>query len=304
VGFLTKQDLVIVGAGPAGCAAAIQATRLGRKPVLIDARGEPGGLLRNAFLVENYPGLEEPLPGRELVRRLAAQLRSFDIRVTQDKAMMLHHNERAKRFIIFGEKELEARAVIVAVGTYSREVEIDGEKELSGTLLFDEVLPALGLKPARAAVIGGGEAALDYALSLAAAGARVDVLARSGVVKACERLVERVRQESRIRIDCESIVCAMRKVGGAVQVDFVACRPRVYDVCVVAVGRRSRASRFLGTLPEDIIGNGSVKTNIPGLFLAGDARLGSLGQAGIAVGDGLECAMEAHRYLAQRESEC
>ena len=77
-----KEQIVIVGAGPAGCAAAVQCARLGVKPLLLDQSGKAGGLVANAFLVENYPGLEKPLTGEVFAGRLAEHLARFDVTIT------------------------------------------------------------------------------------------------------------------------------------------------------------------------------------------------------------------------------
>lgn len=297
-------ELVIVGAGPAGCAAAIQFKRLGGRPLLFDQKGVPGGLLTNAYLVENYPGLKAPISGEEFARRLDAQLKSHNIRVRKGRLALLNNTPEGVFRLTDKSRVFEARALIVATGTCPKHLELEEKSEGTIKRLFYEVKDALEHRPRSAAVIGSGDAAFDYALSLAAAGAKVDLLVRSNKAKACNRLVKLVKNTPRIAVRYKRTVLNVSDTANGIRVAFSTGRSFEYDVCVVAVGRRSGASIFIGpAIPNARTGEG-VRTNIPGLFLAGDARLGTLGQAGIAVGDGLECAAEAYRYLKEVKRSC
>jgi thioredoxin reductase (NADPH) len=287
-------EVAVVGAGPAGCAAAVQCRRLGLEVALLDRTGGAGGLVANAFRVENYPSLP-PSDGRAVARMLGAHLERWAIPVERGEVSSMV--QRDGHFTLEGSFGcLTARQVILAVGTRPVRLGLDGGSACEGAGLFYEVnrLLAVHPRPSRAVVIGGGEAALDYALSLARAGARVTVLVRGGQVRACRRLQELVAAEPAILIRTGTTVVAMERRAAGFQLVATGEDGRVEyrcDATVAALGRRSAAEELLeaaGVGPTREVGTG-----LPGLFVAGDARLGSLGQVGIAVGDGLLSAMLA-----------
>jgi len=178
---MRAERIVIVGAGPGGSAAAVQCARLGVTPLLLDQSGEAGGLVANAWSMENYPGLE-PLDGAAYVRRLRAHLERFDLKV--EKLELQAIREAGGGIVLETDSgAIETKVAILAVGTLPRSLDLPG-----GEHLIYEVRPLLDRKPERVAVIGGGEMAFDYALSLARAGARVELLVRGTAPRARGRL--------------------------------------------------------------------------------------------------------------------
>jgi thioredoxin reductase len=292
---MRAERIVIVGAGPGGCSAAVQCSRLGITPLLLDKTGEAGGLVANAWSMENYPGIE-PLDGPAYVRLLRAHLERFGLDVEPADVMALR---MAPGGLVLdtGSGSIRTKAAILAVGTLPRRLDLPGAENLSY-----EVRHLLVRRPGRAVVIGGGEMAFDYSLSLARAGAEVAVLVRGAAPRARGRLACFVENEPRISILLEAealslargekgIMAAVAQPGGRRE---IAC-----DGAVAAIGRRSALAALESGL--DLSTTGMIFTRVPGLFVIGDARLGSLGQTGIAVGDGLEAAMQAVEFL-ERES--
>ena len=269
---MRRSEIAIIGAGPAGVACAVQCRRLGAPPLLLDRTGRAGGLIENAHRVENYPGLEEPLPGPVFAERLRAHLARFDVSV--ENANIRRVVAGGGGFLLEGDgREILARAVVVATGTEPARLGVPGEEELEGVRLFYDVRTLLARlpSPGRVVVIGGGEAACDYALSLAGAGARVDLVTRGPELKARGRLEDLVRKSAAIRIQ-----------GAAVEPGPGLSRWAEADAILVAVGRRPGG---LGFAPA------------PGLLVVGDARTGVLGQVGMAVGDGLMAAAAAVAFV-------
>jgi len=284
----------------------------------VDKAGRAGGLLENAYLVENYPGLASPSPGPALAQRFREHLRRFGIQV---ELGTLERIERLGRdFMLSGSfAEVRARAVIIAVGTTPRPAGFVGEMQLSGKHVFYEVRKAAALTPKRAMVIGSGDAAFDYALSLAAGGALVSLCVRGGRPKAGQRLQRLVDEHARIRVGLHRQVLSATPMGPVLIVQTRTGQQEAKestDVIVVAVGRASAlgdlvppsdlpphiavlrqelAPGWAGSSPE------SLRTAVGGLYIAGDARLSNLGQVGIAVGDGLACAALANSYVAEKE---
>jgi thioredoxin reductase (NADPH) len=294
---MRTERIVIVGAGPGGCAAAVQSARLGVAPLLLDRTGEAGGLVASAWSVENYPGLE-PLDGCAYVLRLRAHLERFGLHVEAGEVNAVKKSDSGIR-LDTDRGPIETEVAILAPGTLPRRLELPGAEELSYEL-FD----LLDRKPERAVVVGGGEMAFDYSLSLARAGARVEILIRDAAPRARGRLADFVAREPKISIHLGTELLAVGRgdtdwtltVASGGRRDEITC-----DGVVVAIGRRSGLQELTAEL--DLSPTGMISTRVPGLFVVGDARLGSLGQAGIAVGDGLRAAMQAIGYL-DREDGC
>jgi len=301
---MQRTRLIIVGAGPAGCAAAVQCARLGICPLIIDRAGMAGGLLVNAFRVENYPGLP-PLPGPEFTRRLERHLHRSGLSVTRAQALRISDADptafcdaecRAAGGALQVETDrgpIEAEAVLLATGTHPLLLEVPGARALEGRGLYYEVRELLSVRPElrRAIVIGGGEAALDYALTLATSGAQVTILLRGAQPSAQGRLLAMARRHERVTFIDHARPTALREEPDGVRVTFCqGDEPREVtgEAVLAAIGRRSSAPELLGP---------GIATDHQGLFVIGDARRGSLGQAGIAVGDGLAAAMDAVAYL-------
>jgi thioredoxin reductase (NADPH) len=143
-------------------------------------------------------------------------------------------------------------------------------------------------------VVGSGEAAMDYALSIARSGATVEILSRRPHLEAAGRLVDLVRANPQIGICRQTAIQAVHRDEEGCRVSILTQnRPEVVtaDRVVAAIGRVSRAQEIFNGLDEDP--HETVSTRLPGLYIIGDARLGALGQAGMAVGDGLGAAMAA-----------
>jgi len=295
---LGEEQIVIVGAGPAGCAAAVQCARLGVRPLLLDSSGKAGGLVANAFLVENYPGLEKPLTGEVLTGRLAEHLARFDVTITAQTVSRVKPDSHGW-LVRTDEQDVRARCVILATGTVPWPLSIPEERDLVSTVLFYEVRDLLAKipSPKKIIVVGGGEASFDYSLSLATAGASVSLLVRSDRVRARGRLGEMVMNHSEISVDLNTRLVTLKKTdeGVAATVISANCEShRPADALLAAVGRKSTAPLIISS-PDPLS-----LTHAPGLFICGDARSDGLGQVGIAVGDGLAAAALAVK-LAIRE---
>lgn len=309
-------DVAIIGAGPAGSAAAVQCRRLGLSVTLIDSTGVAGGLIGNAWSIENEPATGGPIGGVEYVARMRRALALFDIGVVPGKVETI-----APHFELHGKlPTVASRAVIVATGTRPQRAGIEGETTLAGGVLHYEVLPALVNKAESALVIGGGEAAFDYALSLAKAGATVVIAMRHTMHRANARLAAAVAACPHVSVLPDTVIEQLDALESGCQATGVAAGRRFESVVgkvVVAVGRvpvvpaldealqtglpgcsGPFASRGAAGQAEGALVATEKLTIAPGLYIAGDVRLGALGQSGIAVGDGLEAAQLAAAHIA------
>ena len=299
---MVEDEVTIIGAGPAGMSAAIYLQRAGLSPVLLE-RAEPGGLLRSANWVENYPGFPAGIPGRDLATRFKDQLRQVGAKVTSTEVRSVKRVRWGFQ-IKSGLGDRTSRAVILATGTRPAKVAIRGASELAGKRVFSELneLPS-SLKGKRLIIIGGGDAAFDYALGLRERGAQIVVVSRSE--PCCLPLLRDRTEALGIEVVIGASPRGVRRTkdgliltcdAGGSEVDLagdmllMACG-RVPNIEVLGPSLRRGASASRNGLPE---------TRVRGLFLSGDVVRDKQRQTGIAVGDGIRAAMLAEEYLGGR----
>lgn len=286
-------DVTIIGAGPAGIAAAIQLKRYGIDPLLLEAH-RVGGLLWNANLVENYPGFPNGIPGPELVKLFQAQLEESGVHVHKALVCRLSFSESEGLFLVETTNEkFHSKLAIVATGTKPEEYPLAHScPSEAKERIYYEVYPLLGLKGKKIVIIGAGDAAFDYALNLARSN-EVVILNRSKRIKALPLLVHRVSTSPRIAYrENTEVVKIMADADGL----RLECTDRVgrfilkahHLLC--ALGRRPRLELLDGDLRLKVKGRGL-------LYFIGDAKNGHYRQTAIAVGDGIHAAMRAYKRL-------
>lgn len=175
-----RNKVTIVGAGPAGIAAAIYLKRADLQLVIFE-KDEPGGLLKNAYLVENYPGFPSGIKGVKLVEHFIEHLHKMGVSIT--KSEVKHVSPYDDKFLIETDKGyLISSTVIIATGTSPRKLEITGSKSIEGLRLFYDPYSMsqveIGTKK-RIVIIGGGDIAFDYALTFLSLGHKVTIISRS-----------------------------------------------------------------------------------------------------------------------------
>jgi thioredoxin reductase len=275
---------VIIGAGPAGIACAIQLKRSGIEPYLIE-RDEVGGLLLQANLVENYPGFPSGISGEELVRQFTLQLKRF--KITPHKGDVERIEQCGEEYLIrTGNEELSSSIVIVATGTRAKMLDTGGTR-MNGALHFD-IRPLRALQDKDIAVIGGGDAAFDYALALSAKN-RVSIFFRRAQPSCLRLLYDRARHDPSIRCNANCDVQGIQRHG---EKHFVVCgkpggAPLDFDRILCAIGRIPDT----GLLSSRLLQAFEHASSLPNLHYIGDVRRGNMRQVGIAVGDGLHAAM-------------
>jgi thioredoxin reductase len=285
MGELALNDVTVIGAGPAGCTAAVQCLRLGLDVRLLDTTGRAGGLIREARLIENYPGLSA-IPGSEFAEKLCSHISVFGIKVLDYHAdSIVRINDGFE--IRSNQGVIASASVIVATGTVPADYSIPGN---ASSKLLRSILDVRKPVPSNMIVIGGGEAALDYAMSLSDAGSNVDILVRNSCLRACGRLKDEVETRSGIRILYNTEPVSIISSGSDLLVRYTSDGnngEHLAGAVLAATGRKPK----LPVMPDELKhGSGGVITSIPGLYIVGDALLGSLGQAAIAAGHGLQAA--------------
>jgi len=292
---MTTREVAIIGAGPAGIAAAIQLLRSDVSPLLFGG-GEPGGLLWNAYRVENYPGFPSGIAGPRLARRLLRHLHTVAGDVRSERVELLSIEDDFR--LTTGDGAHAARTVIIASGTRPRpfpDVPID--PDACGAVHRD-VWALRTLRGRQIAIVGGGDAAFDYALTLARRNA-VTILVR-GEETCCLPLLERRAVEHpRIRILAGCWLSSVCRGGSGLRLTIEGEGPERLDAdaLVVAIGREPDLS-FVG---EDVERNRSELVETGRLHFVGDVDRGAFRQTSIAVGDGVSAAMKICARLRGRD---
>lgn len=307
--------LVIVGSGPAGYTAAIYAARANLAPVLYEGfyTGPAGGQLMTTTDVENYPGFPEGVSGPELVERFRAQALRFGTQIISEdvKHVELTHSP----FAVKGPKtHYQADAVIIATGATANRLDIvgarDGEfwqKGVTACAVCDGAAPIFRNRPLF--VVGGGDTAIEEALFLTKFGSRVYIVHRRDQLRASKIMQERAFKNPKIEILWDSVVVA---VNG----DNVVQNLTVENVKTGQKETKEAGGLFfaIGHTPNtaflqnqiELHPNGYIKvlkgtrTNIEGVFAAGDVQDHEYRQAITAAGSGCMAALEAERWLAEK----
>lgn len=291
------RDVAIIGAGPAGIAAATYLKRAGLDPLVFEC-GEPGGLIWNANLVENYPGFSQGIAGADLARRFAEHLRRLRVDVRREEVKNLSLRTGLFRIKTAGPSSA-SKMVIVASGTRATPPEIPGAAALLGKRVFSEVVavPYAKSRGRSAIVLGGGDAALDYALSLDERGYDVTILMRSNPT--CLPLLLERAADRGIDLRRGVRVESVKRDGDGIQVRCSSRgRPVALhaDLLLAAFGRSPNMDFMDPGLRRHVAApRNPPETGVPGLFVAGDVIRGQNRQAGIAIGDGILAAMLVER---------
>ena len=301
-------DLVIVGGGPAGLAAALYAAREGIDAVVVEASAL-GGQAGTSDRIDNYPGFPDGISGSELADRFAAQARRYGVELVpavSATAVQRDHDDLVTS--LSSGQQLVSHAVIIATGSTYRRLDVPGEDDLIGAgVHFCATCDAPFYKGAEEViVIGGGNSALEEGLHLSEFAQRVRILARHGLT-ASPVLQERVKSDPQFVIRTGVDIVELEGERG----HFAAVVARDRDTGELLRFPAAAAFVFIGLKPNDaflgaaverdaggfIVTAPTMETSLPGVFAAGDVRSGSTKQLGSAVGDGIAALLMTRRYL-------
>ena len=301
-------DLVIVGGGPAGLAAAIYAAREGIDAVVVEASAL-GGQAGISGLIDNYPGFPDGISGTELAERFVAQARRYGVELLSAVAVTAVQRDHDDLVTSLSSgQQLTSHAVIVATGSKYRRLDVPGADNLVGAgVHFCATCDGPFYKGAdEVVVIGGGNSALEEGLHLSQFAQRVRVLSNSDL-SASSVLRERVRSDPQFTIhtgvDIVELEGERGKFAAVVARDRDSQQTHRFPAAAVFVfiGLKPN-SAFLGDAVERdaggfLVTTPSMETSMPGVFAAGDVRSGSTKQVGSAVGDGIAALLMTRRYL-------
>jgi thioredoxin reductase (NADPH) len=301
-------DVIVIGSGPAGYTAALYAARAQLKPLVFEGSVTAGGALMNTTDVENFPGFPGGIQGPDLMDSMRKQAERFGAELRAEDVTEVDLTASPKKVIVEGETYL-AQAVIIATGSRYRELDVPGEKRLSGHgVSWCATCDGFFFRQQDIAVIGGGDSAMEEALFLTRFANTVTVIHRRDALRASKIMQERALANPKIKFRWNSEVS---EVLGDTRITGLRLRDTVTgeqsDLTVsgvfVAIGHEPRSELFTGQLPTDpqgylLVEEPSTRTVVPGVFACGDVVDHTYRQAVTAAGTGCAAALDAERFLA------
>ena len=305
------EKVVIVGTGCAGLTSAIYAGRASLAPLVLQGL-QPGGQLTTTTAVENFPGFPEGVDGPDLIMRMQAQAEKFGARFQFGTLQNFEPGDQHHRLEIDGQW-IETETLIIASGAAARWLDLPDEKKLIGRGLTScATCDGAFYRNVPVCVIGGGDSACEEATFLTRFASKVYLIHRRDSLRASKIMADRALANPKIEVlwnrkPVEYLADEEGHVRGLVLEDTrTGARSELEVKCVfVAIGHTPNTAPFRGKLDTDengyLIQHDTVRTNIPGVFAAGDVADHVYRQAITAAGQGCAAAIEAERYLAARE---
>ncbi|MQA78267.1 MAG: thioredoxin-disulfide reductase [Streptosporangiales bacterium] len=305
------RQVIIIGSGPAGYTAALYASRAQLQPLVLEGSVTSGGALMNTTDVENFPGFPDGIMGPDLMDHLRKQAERFGAELIADDVTAVDLAGDVKTVHV-GNTEYQARTVILATGSSYRELGLPDEKRLSGHgVSWCATCDGFFFRDQDIAVVGGGDSAMEEALFLTRFGKTVTIIHRRDELRASKIMQERAFANEKIRFVWNAQVARILgadRVEGVVVEDTRTGEETTLSVggLFIAVGHEPRSELLAGQIDLDDEGYVEVeqpttRTNLPGVFAAGDVVDHIYRQAVTAAGTGCAAALDAERYLAALE---
>jgi thioredoxin reductase (NADPH) len=302
---MSEYDVVIVGGGPAGLAAALYTARMNLKTVILD-RGPLGGQLLNTELVEDYPGFDSIL-GSELAMKMGEHARRFGVDVRDFEPVKEIDVEGETKVVrLESGEEIRTPALIMAAGGLPRYLEVPGEKELWGRgVSYCAVCDGAFFKGQELAVIGGGDAAVEEGEFLTRYASKVYIVHRRSELRAQPILVERARKNPKVQFIFDAHV---QKITGDKKVQSIVYEQHGQQQELHVGG----VFIFIGFVPNSsllkvhvdhdeagyLLTDRNMQTSVDGIWAVGDVRSQLTKQIATAVGDGTTAAVAAQQYIS------
>lgn len=307
------EQVIIVGSGPAGFTAGLYAARANLSPLLITGN-EYGGQVSLTYEVENYPGFPESLSGPELVEKMKEQAEKFGTRVEFDYVNNIDTERHPFVLSTSSGKEYRANTVIIATGARPRYLEIPGEKELTGKgVSYCATCDGFFFRGKDVLVVGGGDSAAEEAIFLTKFASRVRLIHRRDKLRAGKLLQDRVFANPKIEVVWNTVLTEIvGKDGNVVGVKTQNTQDGTEgtletDGVFVFVGHLPNNTLLQGKFDLDadghLIVDKAMRTNVPGIFAAGEIMDKVYKQVATSVGQGCAAAMQVTRYLEEHEGE-
>jgi thioredoxin reductase (NADPH) len=302
------RKVIIVGGGPAGFTAALYTARANLEPLVIEGF-QWGGQLMNTSDVENYPGYPDGIVGPEMMKDFRTQAARFGAEFVTHDVVRVEFSQRPF-VVVTDDDEYRAETVIVATGATARELGFPTEKQFQGRgVSYCAVCDAPFFRDRPVVVVGGGDSAFEEATYIAKFASKVYLVHRREEFRASQIMVDRARATENVEFILNAEIAA---VSGDPALQTVTLRSttnnaELWDIeaggLFVAIGHDPTTALFKEWLDHDDAGYlvtqpGSTRTNIPGVFAAGDVQDHTYRQAVTAAGSGCMAALDAERFLA------
>jgi thioredoxin reductase (NADPH) len=303
------RNVIIIGSGPAGYTAAVYAARANLAPLVFEGSVTAGGALMNTTEVENFPGFRDGIMGPALMDEMRAQAERFGAELVADDITAADLTGPVKVVKDGAGEEHRARAVILAMGSGYRKLGLPGEDRLSGHgVSWCATCDGFFFRDQHIAVVGGGDSAIEEATFLSRFASKVTMVHRRDELRASKIMQERAFADPKIEFAWNSAVEAIHgddKLTGLTLVDTVTGEKRGLDATglFIAIGHDPRSELLPGQVDLDengyvLVEHPSTRTNLSGVFAAGDLVDHHYRQAVTAAGTGCAAALDAERFLA------
>ncbi|MEK9809423.1 MAG: thioredoxin-disulfide reductase [Candidatus Nanopelagicales bacterium] len=303
------RDVIIIGSGPSGYTAAIYTARAQLTPLVLEGAVTAGGALMNTTEVENFPGFKDGIMGPALMEEMRAQAVRFGAEIITDDAVEVRLDGDVKYVRDGSGREYHARSVILAMGSGYRELNLPNEKRLSGHgVSWCATCDGFFFRDQDIAVVGGGDSAVEEATFLTRFAKSETLIHRRDELRASKIMAERAMNDPKITFAWNSEVVDVlgdAKVSGVVLKDTITGETRELAVTglFIAIGHDPRSELVKGQVDLDdegyvVVQAPSTRTNVEGVFAAGDLVDHTYRQAITAAGTGCASALDAERFLS------
>ena len=298
-------NVIIIGSGPAGLTAALYAARANLKPLVLGGLTF-GGQLMITTEVENFPGFESGVQGPELMQKMITQAERFGAQIVYEDVTKVDFNKPPFKVWV-GEKEYSGKSVIIATGASSIWLGLASEEKLRGKGISScATCDGFFFKGKEIIVVGGGDAAMEEALYLTKFVKKVTVLNRSDKLRASKIMQDRALNNPKITVQYNKVVeeflgdshLTAVKIKDSVSSEIIQMP---IEGAFIAIGHKPNTEIFKGQIDLDakgyIVPTDQTKTNVPGVFVAGDVRDYRYRQAVTAAGMGCMAALDAEKFM-------
>lgn len=310
---MEKIDCLIIGSGPAGYTAAIYASRANLNPVLYEGI-QPGGQLTTTTEIENFPGFPDGITGTELMEKMRSQAERFGVDIRSGMVTEVDFSGDVHKVTIDGEKQIEAKCVIISTGASAKYLGLADEQKYMGMgVSACATCDGFFYRRKTVAVVGGGDTACEEAIYLAGLAKKVYLIVRKPFLRASEIMQKRVVETENIEVLFEHETLGLFGENGVEGAHLVKHRGQTdeqevniaIDGFFLAIGHHPNSDVFKKFIETDELGYiktvaGTPKTNVAGVFAAGDVADPNYRQAITAAASGCRAAIEVERYLKSR----